>query len=475
MYNEEKKLITDIQRRKDLDSNLGLFADVASKVNFEYACQKFTLNFLTLKDMHMDGYVPDDSYIAYCETVIDKIASDYLADYKEARLETADDDIKLVAEVRDAITRKMKVLTSYTDAFEMYEYILNRKEYGYPENMTEELQSELDEIDADEFADEIFRFVFADSDKVAVNSKLQGLIGQLPIRMTKNRFYDILGDTLDIYNGVEKESLDQFIDMVESTALIKLPDGFDTEYSDLYNALGILKQADYAQLSYEDYRKLADVLDRSAQFLNSVVTEYMLIVELINDLYVMLLAISIRNNTSEKCHKAMEVVAGAIKAEEGELESVYTMLNDIVGEQEAAGEHKVMLESAVYDITTGYMEDITRVGLEGTYRALEKMDKLLSGSMFVDIDNVAVAGVLKVDSDYIAGCKEKLVSEFADLFAQNSMTVNRALMAKILSNIPVFFNTTDEIKEYIQGSLTRCREKSELLADYMVIKQMMEE
>ena len=263
--------------------------------------------------------------------------------------------------------------------------------------------------------------------------------------------------------------------MVESTALIKLPDGFDTEYPDLYNALGILKQADYAQLSYEDYRKLADVLDRSAQFLNSVVTEYMLIVELINDLYVMLLAISIRNNTSEKCHKAMEVVAGAIKAEEGELESVYTMLNDIVGEQEAAGEHKVMLESAVYDITTGYMEDITRVGLEGTYRALEKMDKLLSGSMFVDIDNVAVAGVLKVDSDYIAGCKEKLVSEFADLFAQNSMTVNRALMAKILSNIPVFFNTTDEIKEYIQGSLTRCREKSELLADYMVIKQMMEE
>ena len=475
MYNEEKKLITDIQRRKDLDSNLGLFADVASKANFEYACQKFTLNFLTLKDMHMDGDVPDDSYIAHCETVIDKIASDYLADYEEARLETADDDIKLVAEVRDTITRKMKVLTSYTDAFEMYEYILNRKEYGYPENMTEELQSELDEIDADEFADEIFRFIFADSDKVAVNSKLQALIGQLPIRMTKNRFYDILGDTLDIYNGVEKESLDQFIDMVESTALIKLPDGFDTEYPDLYNALGILRQADYAQLSYEDYRKLADVLDRSAQFLNSVVTEYMLIVELINDLYVMLLAISIRNNTSEKCHKAMEVVAGAIKAEEGELESVYTMLNDIVGEQEAAGEHKVMLESAVYDITTGYMEDITRVGLDGTYRALEKMDKLLSGSMFVDIDNVAVAGVLKVDSDYIAGCKEKLVSEFADLFAQNSMTVNRALMAKILSNIPVFFNTTDEIKEYIQGSLTRCREKSELLADYMVIKQMMEE
>mgnify|MGYP000823954574 CR=1 FL=1 len=179
MYNEEKKLITDIQRRKDLDSNLGLFADVASKVNFEYACQKFTLNFLTLKDMHMDGDVPDDSYIAYCETVIDKIASDYLADYEEARLETADDDIKLVAEVRDAITRKMKVLTSYTDAFEMYEYILNRKEYSYPENVDEEIQKELKELDeagVSDFAEEIYRFVFADQDKVAINSKLQSII-----------------------------------------------------------------------------------------------------------------------------------------------------------------------------------------------------------------------------------------------------------------------------------------------------------
>ena len=37
MYNEEKKLITDIQRKKDLDRNLALFAGVASKANYEYA------------------------------------------------------------------------------------------------------------------------------------------------------------------------------------------------------------------------------------------------------------------------------------------------------------------------------------------------------------------------------------------------------------------------------------------------------
>ena len=372
----------------------------------------------------------------------------------------------------------MKVLTSYTDAFEMYEYILNRKEYSYPENVDEEIQKELKELDeagVSDFAEEIYRFVFADQDKVAINSKLQSIIGQLPIRMTKNRFYDILGETLDIYNGVEKESLDQFIEMIENTALIRLPEGFETEYPELHEALEVLKAGDYTALDYDGYRKLTDVLDRSAAFLNSVVTEYMLIIELVNDLYVMMLALDSKKGVSESCKKAMTVIEKAV-ADDGEhLEDVYALLDDIVGEQELAGEHKVMLESAVYDISTGYTDDIAANELQDTYRDLEIMDKLLSGSMFVDIDNIAVMGVLNVDTDYIAACKETLTNEFADLFAANSMTVNRAIMAKILSNIPVFFNTTDEIREYVNGSLSRCREKSELLADYIVIKQMMEE
>ena len=201
----------------------------------------------------------------------------------------------------------------------------------------------------------------------------------------------------------------------------------------------------------------------------------MLIIELVNDLYVMMLAVSAKSSVSESCQKAMSLIGKAVAASGDEIESVYAMLDEIVGEQEQAGEHKVMLESAVYDITTGFSEDIARCELEKTYRDLETIDKLLSGSMFVDIDNIAVAGALTVDSDYLAACKEKLVGEFAELFDENTMTVNRAVMAKILSNIPVFFNTTDEIKEYVTGSLTRCREKSELLADYIVIKQMMEE
>lgn len=48
----------------------------------------------------------------------------------------------------------MKVLTSYTDGFEIYEYILNRREAyikGY----------DTEEPDVDELADDMFNFVFS--------------------------------------------------------------------------------------------------------------------------------------------------------------------------------------------------------------------------------------------------------------------------------------------------------------------------
>lgn len=472
MYNEEKKLITDIERGKDLDKNLVCFADAVFKADFEYACHKFTLNYLTLMDMHLEGDEPKDSYIKHCQSVLDSLISKYIA----GSTDTVDEaDISSIREVRAAITGKMRVLTAYTDAFETYEYILNRKEYQFDENMTDALREELSAIDPAVFADEVFKFVFADSDKVAINSKLQSIIGQIPVRMTKNRFYDILGDTLDIYKGVEKESLDQFIEMVEGTALIRLPEGFETEYPELFEALSILKNGEYTELTYEKYMELSAVLDKSADFLNSVVTEYMLIIELVNDLYAMLLAISSKDKVSDSCNTAISVIGKAASGADGELEDAFMLIETIVGEQELAGEHKLMLESAIYEITNSYGEEIAANGLEESYRKLEVTDKLLSGSMFVDIDSVAMAAVLTVESDYIAACKEMLADKFAKLFEDNSMTVNRAIMAKILSNIPVFFNTTDEIKEYITGSLTRCRESSELLADYIVIKQMMEE
>ena len=100
MYNDEKKLITDIQRRKDLDKNLRDFANVAFKADFEYACHKFVLNYLTLKDMHQDGDIPDDSYIASCQSVLDKLAAVIVSSDSDTDVT---EYINTISDVRNAI------------------------------------------------------------------------------------------------------------------------------------------------------------------------------------------------------------------------------------------------------------------------------------------------------------------------------------------------------------------------------------
>ena len=71
--------------------------------------------------------------------------------------------------------------------------------------------------------------------------------------------------------------------------------------------------------------------------------------------------------------------------------------------------------------------------------------------------------------------KDKLIEEFGEVFTGNSQVVNRAVMAKILSTIPVFFNTQQEIKDYIDNALVRCSNRSEVLACYVIIQGIMED
>lgn len=475
MYNEDKKLITDINRKKDLDINLGKYADVMMKADFEYACQKFTLNYFTVKEMLEDKEIADDPYIFEAIMAINRLTGKYVTG---DAVEVSEEDFALIQSVRDRITAKMKILTSYTDAFELYEYLLNRREFEFTENQIDEIEDAFDSYDAEQFAEEIFQYLFSDGDKVIINAKIQSVVEQLPLRMTKNRFYDIIGQTLSIYNGSERGSLNDFVEMIETTALLKLPEDFEKEYSGLYEAYQMLKEGDYAKLTYEGYRTLSTVLDKSATFLNDVVSEYLMLIELVNDLYSMMLACSVKDQLSEDCRHAIKIIRIVYEALEANDEippESYDMLMTMEGIQEQAGEYKMLLESSIYDIVSANHEDLVRLGLEDRYRVLETLDKLLSGSMFVDINDISTYDMTLADSEYIIGLKDVLIEKFASLFAENSVAVNRGIMAKILSNIPVFFNSQQEIKDYIEYSLNHCNNRSELKAAYIVIREMMEE
>ena len=45
------------------------------------------------------------------------------------------------------------------------------------------------------------QFILEDEDNMAINRKISQVIGQLPVRLTKNKFFEMLSNGLSIYKG----------------------------------------------------------------------------------------------------------------------------------------------------------------------------------------------------------------------------------------------------------------------------------
>ena len=66
----------------------------------------------------------------------------------------------------------------------------------------------------------------------------------------------------------------------------------------------------------------------------------------------------------------------------------------------------------------------------------------------------------------------KLIMELDDSFKNMNVMVKRAVMASVLSSLPVFFNNTEEIQAYINNSLMQCNDDAEQKAVVEIIKTM---
>ena len=92
---------------------------------------------------------------------------------------------------------------------------------------------------------------------------------------------------------------------------------------------------------------------------------------------------------------------------------------------------------------------------------------LTSTSLFMDIDGVTPdIRVVNEEADeiYIEETKNSLVQDFDELFTRLNKLEKRSVMAKVLSLMPVFFNSQQEILEYFQYALSSCTDKGELTA-----------
>lgn len=468
MKNENKKIMRDILKGMDLEMNLPMYAGAYISAAYEYSIIHLVLNYYTIKEIQdeTNGIAKDE----YLSTVVDGIhtilfetilAEELSGNYEEL--------VASVHNMRDEMTKKMTILTAYTDALQIYEYVLNRIEYT--------VTGEVYPVEETELAAKVFQYLFRDNDKMVVNSKIQMVTGQLPIRMTKSRFFDYLTDTLNIYNGSDKSSVDDFVSMLKSTALLELPEGFEDAYPAIAGLINELQNTDFKSVDLQSYRAIMEQFSVTTDYLTELVSNYLLVMEIINDLYAVLLAIPYEKNEDRVITVCLNMLSGLHDAFISECE-IPDVVNEgfeqIEGVQEELGEDILQYESILAEVMREHKDTISWIMSDKIFGSLSLISKLMSNSLFIDLEKEEITEDL-ADTDYITAKRDELVGLLTDFFQSHSKEVNRAVMASLFSNMPVLFNSQQEVKDYIEYTLNHCSNTGELMACAKILEDMMEE
>ncbi len=460
MKREAKILFTDIAADRDREENIIKYQKLLASALYNYSAIKLSLNFFTGLEMS-DEY--ENEYITKIGLIL---KNTILAGKKPS-----DDDIKTITDLRNSITGKMKVLTSYTDALEIFEYVLNRREADIKGTTSAN-------VDIYSLADAMYRFVFSDNDKVIVNTRIQDFIAQLPVRMTKQRFLDIVTNSLSIYKGGEQESLMDFADTIRDTAIARTPDGFETEYPELFKIYSELRDADYSALDSIGYDNLSASLSKATQEIESEVTDYLMVMEIINDTLILAYTADIAEEKyrTKECDVALKILSSLAGSEDiyKAAEETDALLPELEGTQENSYEELIPIESNLDELITSYSPEFPEnESMQKNFEALRRADMLTSSSLFMDIDkNFSIVNNV-ADDDFVNKIKEEVTRDLSDALAGKNKYIRRSIMAKVLSTMPVFFNTQDEIKQYFEEALLGCNDNAELTACEAIVNDIM--
>ncbi len=466
MQKQDRLVIKQLGNKQNISENLVKYAELMSNTYYEYSLIQLAMNLYTLQERSQE-YVSEDAYVEQALYTIQKFTGRYVLD---KQYENRTQERKEIHEVRNKITARMRILTSYTDALQLYEYILNRLEYSY------ELVDG-DEVDTEAYSQKLFRYLFQDKDKMVINSKIQSVVSQLPVRITKSRFYEIINESLKIYTGAECSSVDDFAETIRACSGLSRPDGFDTEYPVLYELLRSLEQLDYMNLSQEDWQYYTGKLQEAAGYIENIVTDYLLLEDIVNEVYaVMTACVYITKDTKEMGYatKILECVLEAMANDTPVSEMAEDCFFALEGTPEALLDTLSQAEGLLFDVWSEQQETLQTEGLQEEYADLNLISKLLCNSVFIDLkpDNLEPE---IADSIYVNQVKDALVEEFAQSFVQGHKLINRARMAMVMGNVPVFFNSQDEISSYLTYALEHCNNHSELKAVIAILDEMMDE
>ncbi len=466
MNHIDRKLLNEMKNGIGYETNLPVYTTHMIHLEYEYSVILAALHSYTLAEVLTEDKdrLPED-VTELAKKVKQCMYDGLIAD--TACENTNEKTIATLDEVRNTIIGRMQILTAYTDMLQIYEYVLNRVEAG--------ILGVVEDVDTEELSKTLYQYIFAQNDTMVINTKLQMITGQLPMRMTKDKFFDTVSQAFSIYNGSEKENFDEFVERIRGVVLLDKPKGYETEYPDIYETIDFLSKQNYEQLSKDELSDAEQKLTLAADKIRDIVTDYLMLTDVVNSVYAAALAAPYANVVGDTLTNSMDIIKGVyhtLQDEKGLSDDITQKLVSLEGVQEQLLEELSPYEGIFYEVQSFCEEAHTDTKEAEKLKMLSVVQQLHSNSVFIDIHKEHTDYKL-ADAAYIGSVSAHFAQDMTALFMNVTRPLKRAYMAAVVGQLPVIFNNTQEIQEYIHYSLSGCKNGSELTAVKKLLFDMM--
>ena len=450
----------DIKKGKNLERSLSAFAKDLSAAYGSSAILNLSMNyanyFVNSKEKETDR-----SFAG----LGDKINSLIKSTIVEGNV--SKESIEEIENIREEVKARVDASTAFLSAFENFNYVLSRK---LP---NKEYDSK--EFDTDDEARKILAYIFEDDDNIAINSKIQRVISELPIRYTKGKFFDIIETSVDRYKGAEKKALKAFAYMVRQAGMIYDLDNMQKLYPELADEFEYFKNFEFDKAAKKQILTESVKLNSIIARCSELTDDGILVMEVVNDLYATLL--NWDNLDKEAANLEFEMITFTNESfanEDRILEEFDVKMAEIFtkleGKLEALYEDLMGYEGTLFEVQNRFVKEVSELGYKDKYDDLYKCSILKQGSLSADLNDLEDTGLTETaDLDKL---KETLKSEFDRIFNEVDRSVRRGIMAQVIGSIPVYFENRTEVMDYIRSSLASCNSREELVGTINAVTEI---
>lgn len=375
--------------------------------------------------------------------------------------------------IRKEIMERMDALTAFTDIFQTYEYVLNRLEYRF--------KGSVQSFDEEDFAKEILRYIFNSDDNFIINEKIKDMVGQLPVRITRQKYFELLEESIQAYLGADESALDTYLYMIRTSAMLYNENNMEILYPSLWEKKEQLSRIAYKDISKADYNKALSYLQAATLTLETETTVYLGLQEIVNEVYTLLLCspyTGMAPTGNEEVKEAAfdilkEINTAFVGREQDELSDLLIeKFTDLEGIQEEMSYSLSEMEDTLYYVKENSKSLIQSMMLEQFLQILLRSGKLLSDSLFINLEDDSQTSEV-ADEERIAHEISDLKEKLGQVFDSNDRMVSRAVMANTMNKMPVFFADHKEVMDYVRYSIERCSDVYEKAACYEIINAIM--